>query len=89
MFSRIQGSPVKLSLWPTVVVYFALALLLIQHTTIFQAVISGSLVYAVYDFTNLAVFKDYSLAFALLDTTWGGILSGITFYLVNKILKGV
>ena len=82
MFSRIQGSPVKLSLWPTVVVYFALALLL-------QAVISGSLVYAVYDFTNLAVFKDYSLAFALLDTTWGGILSGITFYLVNKILKGV
>ena len=87
MFEKIQGGPVKLQILPAIVVYVALALLLIQHTTVMDAAITGSLVYAVYDFTNLSIFKDYKLWFALQDTTWGGILSAITFFLVNKIRK--
>ena len=87
MFEKIQGAPVKLQLLPAAVVYLALAFLLIQQTSVINAAITGSLVYAVYDFTNLAILKDYKLSFALQDTTWGGILCGITYFLVNKIQK--
>jgi uncharacterized membrane protein len=31
-------------------------------------------VYAVYDFTNVAIFEDYDWKFAIADSLWGGIL---------------
>uniref|UniRef100_A0A6C0KQ57 DUF2177 family protein n=1 Tax=viral metagenome TaxID=1070528 RepID=A0A6C0KQ57_9ZZZZ len=87
MFEKIQGAPVKLQILPAIVVYVALALLLIQQTSALNAAITGSLVYAVYDFTNLATLKDYKLSFAIQDTTWGGILFGISYFLLDKIHK--
>lgn len=37
----------------------------------------GFLMYSTFDFTNLAVFKDYTLKYALMDTLWGTIVYGI------------
>lgn len=85
MFEKIQGAPVRLQILPAVVVYLALAFLLIQQTSMFTAAVTGSLVYAVYDFTNLSIFKDYKLWFALQDTTWGGVLFATSYFIVNKI----
>jgi uncharacterized membrane protein len=87
MFEKIQGAPVKLQILPAVVVYVALAFLLIQQTSIISAAITGSLVYAVYDFTNLSTLANYKLSFAIQDTTWGGILFGISYFLLHKIRK--
>jgi uncharacterized membrane protein len=87
MFEKIQGSPVKLQILPAIVVYLALALLLIQQNGVLNAAIVGSLTYAVYDFTNLSTLKDYKLSFALQDSTWGGVLFAISYFLVNKIRK--
>lgn len=69
-----------------IVVYPALAYLLSKCRTQTDAIMTGLTVYAVYDFTLLTLFKDYTLGVALLDTLWGGILFGIGFY-VTKILQ--
>ncbi len=88
MFTSIQGgSPVVMRLWPAVIVYIALAYLLLQQTSVLDAFIHGSAVYAVYDFTNLAVFKNYSLSFAIQDTIWGGILFSAAYLVLEKIRK--
>jgi uncharacterized membrane protein len=85
MFEKIQGVPVRLSLWPLLPVYSALAYLLIQQTSVTGAFLNGMAVYAVYDFTNLSLFKNYSLEFAVTDTLWGGVLFATAHYLLSKL----
>jgi uncharacterized membrane protein len=86
MFSEIQGGrPVRMTLWPALVVYIALAYLLLLQTSVTGAFLSGAAVYAVYEFTNMAVFKDYALSFAVADTLWGGALFSIAYLLVKRI----
>lgn len=86
MFSEIQGGrAVRMTLWPAVIVYIALAYLLLLQTSAKGAFLSGAAVYAVYEFTNMAVFKDYSLGFAVADTLWGGVLFSIAYLLVKRI----
>jgi uncharacterized membrane protein len=86
MFQAIQGGrKVSMKFWPAVVVYLALAFLLIQQTSITQAALSGAATYAVYDFTNLAMFKNYSLSFAIMDSIWGGILMAMVRYALDRI----
>lgn len=87
MFSEIQGGrAVRMTLWPAVIVYIALAYLLLLQTSMSGAFLSGAAVYAVYEFTNMAVFKDYSLGFAIADTLWGGVLFAIAYLLVKRIV---
>ena len=83
MFEKIQGVPVRFSLWPAVIVYIALAYLLLQQTSVKGAFLNGAAVYAVYDFTNLAILKDYTLQFAVTDTLWGGTLFALAHYILN------
>ena len=86
MFSAIQGGrAVHMTLWPAVIVYIALAYLLLLQTSASGAFLSGAAVYAVYDFTNLAIFKDYTLSFAVADTLWGGVLFSIAYFLMKRI----
>jgi uncharacterized membrane protein len=46
-----------------------------------DAFVLGIIIYGVFDFTNLAIFSDYSLPLAIHDTLWGGTL----FFLTTKI----
>jgi hypothetical protein len=50
-----------------------------------QAAASGMAVYAVYDFTNLLTFKDYTLSFAIQDTLWGGVLFAIAYSVLETL----
>jgi uncharacterized membrane protein len=74
MIRQIQGSPLEMKLWPAAIVYLALAYLATLPKSTLEAFLLGSSVYAVYDFTNLAILKDYQVAFAIADTLWGGVL---------------
>lgn len=74
MMSAIQGSKVSMLIWPTIIIYPAMAFLLLQATSILNAAAIGAATYAVYDFTNIATIKDYQLSFAIADTLWGAIL---------------
>jgi uncharacterized membrane protein len=83
MILKIQQSPMAMRLWAAPVVYVALAYLLVQQKTTAQAAAAGLATYAVYDFTNLAIFKDYPVSFAVQDSLWGGALFAIS----HNVLK--
>ena len=82
---RIQGSELRLRMLPALVVYIALAYLVTKTESPMEAFKVGVATYAVYDFTNLAMFKNYTLSFAIMDTIWGGILLGMVRYALDRI----
>jgi uncharacterized membrane protein len=81
MIKDIQGSPLKLRMWPGAVVYIALAYLVTIPKNNTDAFLLGFASYAIYDFTNYAILDKYSLQFAVMDTTWGGILMTVVWNL--------
>lgn len=77
MVAQIQGSPLRFQMLPAIPVYLAMGFLILKAETMGDAFLIGMATYAVYDFTNLATLKNYSPAFAFVDTLWGGILFSI------------
>ena len=84
MVQDIQGSPITIRFLPAVIVYVALAYLVSIPKTSKEAFLLGLSTYAIYDFTNYAILKKYSLQFALMDTIWGGILMTIVWNIVKR-----
>jgi uncharacterized membrane protein len=74
MTERIQGSPIHVRYIGAIIVYLCLAHLLLETTSLKHAFITGVCTYAVYDFTNYALFDQYDWKFAIADSLWGGIL---------------
>lgn len=87
MYEKIQGLPVRMSPLPAIVVYVALAWLLIQQTSVSGSFINGAAIYAVYDFTNLTIFKNFKPSMAIADTIWGGCLFAISYFVLNSVSK--
>lgn len=85
MVMRIQGSEISLRYIPALVVYLALAYLVTKTENPVEAFKVGVATYAVYDFTNLAMFKNYTLSFAILDSLWGGVLMGLVRLALDRI----
>lgn len=52
------------------------------NSAIGHAALFGLVVYGVYDFTCLAIFKDWPIVMTLVDWLWGGILCGLTGFIV-------
>jgi len=50
-----------------------------------KAFLLGVGVFATYDFTNYALLSGWDLKTALIDTTWGGILFLLTYFVFKKI----
>ena len=85
MIQAIQGSALTFRYAAAIPVYLALSYLLNLASTWQSAAAIGAATYAVYDFTNYASLKNYTLAFALQDTAWGSILFALTWLARNKI----
>ena len=86
MVKKIQGgAPMTLRWEGAPIVYIALAYLLLQTHSNMQAFLVGLSTYAVYDFTNLTIFKEFSPYMAVADTLWGGILFASSHYILNKL----
>ncbi len=83
MIMQIQGSPLVFRYAAAIPVYLALAYLLTLASNWRQAALIGGATYAVYDFTNYATLKDYTLGFALQDTAWGAILFAAVYKIMN------
>ena len=82
---KIQGgSEPRMRPLAGAVVYPALAFLALKTTSLKDAFLTGAAVYAVYDFTLMAVFKDYNIGMAIADTMWGGTLFVATRYIVDR-----
>lgn len=88
MFQQIQGGrPTQFRILAAIPVYIALAYLLLQQTSAVGAFLSGLCVYAIYDFTNLLVFRDYTLSFAIQDSIWGGVLFFLAYVIFKRVKK--
>jgi uncharacterized membrane protein len=85
MMERIQGQPISFRYVSAIIVYLALAYLLLETTSYQQAFLRGLAVYGVYEFTNLAVFERYDWKFAIADTIWGGVLLVCARYLLKNV----
>ncbi len=87
MIERIQKSPMVVNQYGGLIVYILMTILHVHFVpnNVLQSFIIGVCVYGIYDFTNYALFKDYTLTASLVDTLWGGILFALTTFIVKKI----
>lgn len=90
MVKSIQGSDMVLNNYAAFVTYVILVLqiyyfIISKNASYIDAFLLGSSTYAVFDFTNLSIFKNYNLSIGLVDSIWGGIL----YFLVTFIFRYV
>lgn len=97
---RLVAGQLKPLWWATLMVYLLFALSVVvfifplAHHSLYRAAfygaVLGAVIYGVYDFTCLAIFKDFPIGMGLLDWVWGTILcswsSFLTLYL-SEYLK--
>ena len=92
---KIQNKPLKLKPIYALVVYIIMTvgwtlLILLKNkkyslsNNVINSIILGIVIYGVFDFTNLAMFNNYSLTIALIDVLWGGVLFGISSYVALR-----
>jgi uncharacterized membrane protein len=58
-----------------------------KQQSIMDAFLLGLVIYAVYEFTNYALFSNWSILTVIMDTLWGGVLFATTAFIVFKIKK--
>jgi uncharacterized membrane protein len=90
--SKVQGSSAQLKIIPTAITYvfliFLLEYFIISKKENYKtAFLLGFSVYAVYEFTNYSIFKNWTLLTVIMDTLWGGILFGLTTFLTQKLMR--
>jgi uncharacterized membrane protein len=88
MIEKIQGSPLVMRPLGGFMAYAAMIALFYTFKdtlTPLKAFLLGAGVFATYDFTSFALFSDWDLQTAIIDTLWGGTLFLITYFLFKKI----
>jgi len=91
MVKGIQKEEMKLNMYGTIGSYILLILVLykfiiMERRSLTDAFILGLCVYGVFDFTNIAIFKNYNWIPAMLDTLWGGILFYSVTWFTYKVM---
>ena len=86
----VQGIPLKLNLVGAALCYvfliFGLNYFILKHKkSVKDAFLLGIVIYAVFELTNLALFKNWHWFSVIIDTLWGGILFALTTGIVYKL----
>lgn len=89
--AKIQRVAVQMRVEGALVVYVLLVFglykfIISERRSVKDAAILGLVIYGVFDFTNYAIFKNYDLMTAVMDTAWGSILMALTTYLVYQVM---
>jgi uncharacterized membrane protein len=89
----VQGSDVKVNYLGVAVCYIFLIVginyfIIKPRKSVSDAFLLGLVIYGVYETTNYALFKNWSILTVIIDTLWGGLLFAFTTYIVN-MLRGV
>ena len=87
---QIQGLPMIIKPLGFILCYglliFGLYWFIIRESkSVAQAFLLGLVIYGVYDATNYALLNKWNGQLALIDTLWGGILFGLTTWIVYLI----
>jgi len=88
----IQGSDLQVRMTSAVGVYILLLFALYYYVilpgrSVMDAALLGFAIYGVFDLTNYAIFKNYSLMAAVIDMFWGGALFAATAYITKAISR--
>lgn len=91
MFLQIQQKPLRFRLWSGIIVWFLIALgitFIIRFFCIknifyslWIGLLTGFIIYGVYNFTNYSTFEKYTLKVTIFDTLWGTFLVGIVTFI--------
>jgi uncharacterized membrane protein len=86
----VQGSPLQVNFLGAILCYifliFGLNYFIIKSKrSAYDAFLLGILIYGVYETTNYALFKNWSIFTVLMDTLWGGILFAIVTFIINNL----
>lgn len=86
----IQGSDIKIKFNAVAITYifliYGLNYFIIQkNKSVKDAALLGLIIYAVFEFTNLSIFTNWSWFSVIIDTTWGALLFGLTTAIVYKM----
>ena len=85
----IQKSPIKVNILATFLCYIFLItglnyFIISQKKSPRDGFLLGLIIYGVYETTNWALFKNWSILTVLIDTLWGAILFGLVTLIVQK-----
>ena len=91
---NIQGSTLNLKILYAILCYITIVLGLYyfiwrEHKPVKDAFLLGIFSYGIFEFTNMAIFKDWTPFVVVLDILWGGVLFGLTtliFYNFEKFI---
>ena len=86
----VQGSSIKLNILGGILSYFFLTLglyyfIIKENKSHFDAFILGLCIYGVYEYTTLALLKNWLLKTTIIDTIWGGTLFALSTYIIQRI----
>ena len=89
----IQGSQLKMNYLGAAFCYIFLIaginyFIIKPHKSPSEAFLLGIIIYGVYETTNYALLKNWSILTVIIDTLWGGLLFAFTTYIIN-MLRGV
>jgi uncharacterized membrane protein len=89
---NVQGSALQINFLGAAICYVFLILginyfIIKPHKSVQEAFLLGLVIYGVYETTNYALLKKWSLLTVFIDTLWGGILFALTTYIVNILRK--
>jgi uncharacterized membrane protein len=96
---RLENNQLQVITWAAILVYLLLASSLIifvlplSHGSILAAILYGAamgcITYGIFDFTCLAIFKNWPLFISFIDWAWGTCLcafsAGVTAYLARLV----
>lgn len=86
----VQGSGMQINYLGAALCYLFLIIglnyfIIKPKKSVQDAFLLGLVIYGVYETTNYALFKKWSLLTVFIDTLWGGILFALTTYIVTII----
>jgi uncharacterized membrane protein len=89
---NVQGSELKMNFLGAAICYvfliFGINYFIINpRKSVYDAFLLGIVIYGVFETTNYAILKNWSIFSVLLDTLWGGVLFALTTYIVNFIRR--
>jgi uncharacterized membrane protein len=86
----VQGSQLQVNFLGAILCYifliFGLNYFIIKpKRSPYDAFLMGILIYGVFETTNYALFKNWSVLTVILDTLWGGTLFAIVTFIIGKL----
>ena len=88
---NIQKQPLVLNYIGAIGAYISMVIALYyfiirENKTTLEAGLLGACIYATFDFTNMAIFNNWSMKSTIIDISWGAILFMGTTYVVNYLV---